>query len=238
MSFFVKDFNESKPVLVGEAHTHAAYSLRTRVGDYIRIFNGSGAEYDCRVKSIQKDMTMLEIVEKSFSTKESHVNFTLYMSVIKQDRFEFAVQKTTELGVKKIVPVYSEFTQRGGELKYDRFNKIAIAACEQSGRSVVPVIESAISFDELVKRANDSLVFPWERELKSSMSDFLTLSREKPNISIFIGPEGGITQTEALELSKVGAVPVTLGNRILRAETAAIATLSVLMYEMGEWNLC
>ncbi len=222
--------------LTGDTHTHAAYSLRVRVGDYITVFDGKGCEYACSVTSVKKDKTELEILNKTENVGETATNYSLYLSVIKQDRFELAVQKTTELGINRIVPVYSTYTQRGGSLNYDRLIRIAIAACEQCGRSRLPVIEQGIEFDELVRRAQNSyLIFPWEREMHNSMQS--AIDKKQTDVSVFIGPEGGITEEEKNRLVNAGAKSVTLGKRILRAETAAIAALSVCCYEMGDWSL-
>ncbi len=236
MRFYLPNIDGKHIELTDDAHTHAAYSLRIRVGDYITVFDGNGVEYSCQVKSVKKDRTELEIISSSENVNETKLNLTLYLSVIKQDRFEFAVQKATELGINSIVPVYSAFTQRGGTLNYDRLKRIAISACEQCGRSRVPTIENAIEFEELLKRAKSThLIFPWERELHNSLSS--AIDKSKTDVSVFIGPEGGIKESEKELLTKAGAVSVTLGKRILRAETAAIATVSVVCYEMGEWDL-
>ncbi len=227
---------ESSHEITGDTHTHAAYSLRVRAGDFITVFDGNGTEYTCRVTSVKKDRTEFDIVDKKENVGETNTKISLYMSVIKQDRFEIAVQKATELGVYRIVPVYSAYTQRGGSLNYDRLNRIAASACEQCGRSRLPVIEQSIEFDELLARTqNTYMIFPWERELHGSIKD--AIDKTQVDVSIFIGPEGGITEAEKNELTAVGARSVTLGKRILRAETAAIAALSVVCYEMGEWNL-
>ena len=236
MRFYLPNINKANLELVGEAHTHAAYALRIRVGDYITVFDGLGHDYSCKVKEIKKDKTLLELLDTSENVGETEISVTLYLSVIKQDRFELAVQKATELGVKRIVPVYSTFTQRNISLNYDRLNKIAISACEQCGRSRVPIIEQSLDFDELLNRAKDTyMIFPWEREMHGSIQD--AIDKSKTDISVFVGPEGGITEEEKTKLASVGAKSVTLGARILRAETAAIAALSVLFYEMGEWVL-
>ncbi|MCH5165238.1 MAG: 16S rRNA (uracil(1498)-N(3))-methyltransferase [Clostridiales bacterium] len=222
--------------LVGDAHTHAAYALRIRVGDYITVFDGSGKEYSCKVKDIKKDRTLLELLDCAENAGESKINVSLYLSVIKQDRFEMAVQKATELGVNKITPVFSSYTQRNTSINYERLNKIAISACEQCGRSRIPTIESSIEFEELLERVpNTHMIFPWEREMHGTMKSAIDTS--KTDVSVFIGPEGGITEEEKNKLTQVGAKSVTLGARILRAETAAIAALSAIYYEMGEWSL-
>lgn len=236
MRFYLPSINKSHPELVGNAHTHAAYALRVRVGDRITVFDGIGHDYSCKVKEIKKDKTLLEIIETAENVGESAISVSLYLSVIKQDKFELAVQKATELGVKKIVPVYSAFTQRNFSLNYDRLNKIAVSACEQCGRSIVPIIEQALDFDELLNRTKTTyMIFPWERESNGTLQ--AVLGKDKTDISVFIGPEGGITEDEKNKLVSVGAKSVTLGKRILRAETAAIAALSVIYYEMGEWSI-
>lgn len=236
MRFYLPGIDINHAELTGEAHTHAAYSLRIRTGDYVTIFDGNGTEYSCKVKDIKKDRTELEILSESKNVGETKVNFTLYLSVIKQDRFELAVQKTTELGVNKIVPVYSAHTQRGGSLNYDRLTRIAISAAEQCGRSRLPEIEHCIEFSELVERTKHThMIFPWEREMHGALRD--AIDKSAKDISVFVGPEGGITEIEKNLLVDAGAKSVTLGSRILRAETAAISALSVVCYEMGEWIL-
>lgn len=236
MRFYFPNINKSCLELSGDAHTHAAYALRIRVGDYITVFDGQGHDYACKVKEIKKDKTLLELLDTSENVGEAKISVTLYLSVIKQDRFELAVQKATELGVTKIVPVYSMFTQRNVSLNYDRLNKIAISACEQCGRSRLPIIEQALDFDELLLRTkNTYMIFPWEREMHGNIQS--AIDKSKTDISVFVGPEGGITEEEKNKLTDAGAKSVTLGARILRAETAAISSLSVVYYEMGEWNL-
>ncbi len=236
MRFYVPDISEKCAELKGEAHTHAAYALRIRVDDYISVFDGNGTEYSCRVKTIKKDATQLEILDKRYGIGETKTDFSLYLSVIKQDRYELAVQKATELGVNRIVPVFSTFTQRGGSLNIDRLKKIAIAACEQCGRSRLPIIEDCIEFDELLERTRSSyMIFPWEREMHGALRE--NIDKTQKSVSVFIGPEGGITESEKNALTDASAKSVTLGPRILRAETAAITALSVICYEMGEWQL-
>ena len=236
MRFYLPTINKTNLELTGDAHTHAAYALRIRVGEYITVFDGLGHDYSCVVKDIKKEKTVLELLDTAENVGESVIDVTLYLSVIKQDKFELAVQKATELGVKRIVPVYSTFTQRNIGLNYDRLNKIAISACEQCGRSRVPVIEQALDFEELLVRTkNTYMIFPWEREMHGNIKS--AIDKSKKDISVFVGPEGGITEDEKIKLTEAGAKSVTLGARILRAETAAIAALSVVFYEMGEWVL-
>lgn len=236
MRFYVPNINVNHAELVGEAHTHAAYSLRIRTGDYVTVFDGVGTEYMCAVKEIKKDRTVLEVLSENKNTGETAINLSLYLSVIKQDRFELAVQKVTELGVKNIIPVYSAHTQRGGSLNYERLNRIAVSAAEQCGRSKLPTIEHSIEFEELATRVKSTyMIFPWEREMHGLMRD--AIDKTQKDVSVFIGPEGGITENEKNILVEAGAKSVTLGSRILRAETAAISAISVICYEMGEWML-
>lgn len=236
MRFYLPNISRTNSELVGDAHTHAAYALRIRVGDYITVFDGKGMQYACKVKEIKKDKTLLEILDSESEVGEAQTDVSLYMSVIKQDRFELAVQKITELGVKRIIPVYSAYSQHNITLNLDRLIKIAVSACEQSGRSRIPVIEQSIDFAELLKRAQKTnMIFPWERELHGKLKD--AIDKNSRDFSVFIGPEGGITEEEHRLLTEAGAKSVTLGKRILRAETAAIATVSAVFYETGEWVL-
>lgn len=237
MRFYLPNVkNGARLTLTGEAHTHAAYALRIRVGDNITVFDGEGNDYLCQVEEIKKDRTLLRVLDTARNVGESDLDVSLYLSVIKQDRFEIAVQKATELGVKRIVPVYTAYAQRNFKLNHDRLNKIAVSACEQCGRSVVPTIEHSIEFAELLSRTEKThMIFPYERENNNNLCD--GIDKSVKDISIFIGPEGGISENEKTQLIEKGAKSVTLGKRILRAETAAIAAMSVVYYEMGEWNL-
>ncbi len=237
MRFYLPDIkNGARLELTREAHTHAAYVLRIRVGDNITVFDGTGNDYSCKVEEIKKDKTLLRVLDTAHNVREAKIDVSLYLAVIKQDRFEIAVQKATELGVKRIVPVYSAYAQHNVKLNYDRLNKIAVSACEQCGRSVLPIIEQSIEFKELLSRAqNTYMIFPWEHETNNKLSN--AIDKTVKDVSVFIGPEGGISDYEQTQLTESGAKSVTLGKRILRAETAAITTLSVVYYEMGEWNL-
>lgn len=234
--YFPKIANSSRIELTGEAHTHAAYSLRIHPGDSLTIFDGSGIDYSCKVADIKKDRTILEVLDTAENPIETKTDVTLYMSVIKPDKFELTVQKITELGVKTIVPVYTEYAQRNIKPNYDRLNKIVVSACEQCGRSRIPAVRQAIDFKEMLQRVqNTYMIFPWEREAANTLKS--AIDATKTEISVFVGPEGGISKAEANALVQSGARSVTLGKRILRAETAAISILSALYYEMGEWNV-
>ena len=145
---------------------------------------------------------------------------------------DFIVQKCTELGVSEIIPVVSERSVAKGE-KSGRWQKIAKEAAEQSGRALIPKISALTDFKSLLKKKNefDLALIPWELEKTNKLKAILQNSSPK-NIIILIGPEGGFSSQEIEQAKAAGFIPVSLGKRILRAETAGLAILSMIMYEL------
>ena len=161
----------------------------------------------------------------------------MYQAIIKGDKFEYVLQKGTELGVSAFVPVICERSvpnaRKWGAERYERWRNIAREAAEQSGRGRVPRVDIATGFGEACENHDGPGVIPWEMEMDISLKQALVGLRER-RIGVFVGPEGGLTSDE-VELARAnGIVPVTLGRRILRAETASVAVVAAVMYELGE----
>ncbi len=227
-------------VLRGESHKHLAVVLRARVGEEVTLCCGDGFDYVCRIESVHADQTVLSLIDKRASAGEPSVRVTLFMSVLKGDKNEFVVQKATELGVEEIVPVFTRFVQaHSRDCKIDRLRKIACEAAQQCGRGRLPKVQDAVSFAAMRERLADfqAVVFPYEKATELSLRDFLRGRAENvpATAAVIIGSEGGFADEEAAALQQSGVTPVTLGKRILRAETANLAVLSALMYEWGQW---
>ena len=235
--FFDKLKDEKEIIITGDDHKHIAFSLRMRKGDEIVICSG-GVDYTAKISEITKDRTCAEIVGKARNLSEPDTSVTLFFGALKGDKNDYIVQKCTELGVKKLVPFVSAYSSVTKEnIKTERLNKIALEASKQSGRGCVPEVCETIKFNDLLDLLSDYdlVVFPYEHEEQLALSEFLSSSK-RGKTAIVIGSEGGFSSSEAEKIREIAGASVTLGERILRADTACVAVLSVLMYALGEWS--
>ncbi len=233
--FFVDDIKD-KVILSGADHKHLSVVCRAKKGEKIVLCDGYyDGEYE--IIDIKKDFTSLLLLGKTKNNSETAKSVDLYFCAMKGEKNDFAVQKCTELGVKNFYPVISEYVQSGAKnVNVERLSRIAEEASKQCGRGAVPRVHLPVSFAEAARKLkNYSLVvFPYESEKDIDIKSFLQGEKNAENIAILVGCEGGFSVRETEELKACGITPVTLGNRILRAETACIATTSVVMYEIGE----
>jgi 16S rRNA (uracil1498-N3)-methyltransferase len=153
---------------------------------------------------------------------------------------EFVVQKCTELGVNEIKPFVSANCEcRPSAVRVDRLKKIAEEASKQCGRGIIPNISEVMDFGALISELKlyDLIVFPYENAKETDLKSFLSGTGNVKKVAIIVGSEGGFKQEEADKIEENGATAVSLGSRIMRAETASVAVLSALMYEKGEWRI-
>lgn len=208
--------------------------LRMREGEELVVVDGTGFEIVSVVSSVSKDEVILRAVSLSACVSESPCKITLYQSVSKGERMDLTIQKSVELGVYRIVPVFSSrcVVRPGKDSKIDRWQKIALEAARQSGRGIIPEVASPMSFKEALADSADKDIrlFPWEEEhgrtLKQEIAD-----KTFSSAAVFIGPEGGFSSEEAALAASAGLSPVTLGKRILRTETAGPAVLAMMLYQ-------
>ena len=210
--------------------------LRMREGESLDVVDGSGRVYIASVKDAAKNNFVLIIDGEQHGSHEPGVRVTLFQSVSKGERMDLTIQKAVELGVHKIVPVLSErcvVRLDGKKDKSDRWQKIALEAARQSGRDIVTVVTEPVRFADAVKSSGAGLkIIPWEEAKGITLKEVLVKRSGLENeISVFIGPEGGFTAAEADMARANGIIPVTLGPRILRTETAGPAVLAMIMYE-------
>jgi 16S rRNA (uracil1498-N3)-methyltransferase len=197
--------------------------FRLKSGDSIIIFDGSGSDYECHISDFGKESITLNVNSSSRSRFMPAREITLCAAVVKKDTFEWIVEKATELGVTKIIPVMTERSEKKN-LNEARLKKIAIEASEQSGRGNIPTIHPIITLAEAMQRVVDkkitSVAFHTEGEKIQGLPLYSV---------IFIGPEGGWSPKE-IALFHANNIDINcLGNQVLRAETAAIAALSLVM---------
>lgn len=196
--------------------------LRANNGYLFRLVDKSGTIYLCELRD-----NKAFIKEKLLEDNETSVDITVIMSLIKNDKFDLCVQKLTELGVKRIVPYIAKRSvvkEGKGNNKLDRLRKIAKEASEQSHRNFIPEICNFISFKDLAKYKSDVNILAYEKEEKK-LCDLKGLK----SISVLIGPEGGFEKEEVFKIVDLGFSSVSLGKRILRAETAAIYLTSLIV---------
>ena len=236
--FFARPMDERTAILLPEEETHALKVLRMQPGDACQALM-DGRIFSAAVASVSPRVT-LSLLEELPSTEPS-VSVTLYQGIPKGDKMDYIAQKCTEAGVQRIVPVafsrcVAQWTGKDADKKCVRFQRIAAEAAKQSGRALVPKIESPVSFAALEKLLprHQLILAPWEEARDRGIASYLTNQKD---IAILIGPEGGISQEEMDLLAAWGAVPVTLGRRIFRTETAGLAALISLLTLTNDMGL-
>jgi 16S rRNA (uracil1498-N3)-methyltransferase len=228
MDYFYADPRDIKGltlVLRGDEHNHLARVLRKKVGDRIAVTDGLDNSYTVVIRSLERHLAECEILETKVRFNEPAVDVTLAASLLRNPaRFDFLVEKATEAGVRTIIPLLCERTVPKHE-KHPRLEKIAIAALKQSGRSHLPDISALTEFDELARHASRYVLrlIPHEgTDVSSFVSEILNHHTHADSILVAVGPEGGFSERE-LELARGNAfLPVSLGPRRLRSETAAL----------------
>jgi len=215
--------------------------LRLRPGETVYVLDNSGREWEVELDNLDKRSATGRVRASQSPLTEPVVALRLYQCVLKGDRFEWVLQKGTELGVSTFVPVISERTILSDpdriEKKRPRWERILREAAEQSGRVRLPRLSNPLSFAESCRqRAGSGPAFiPWEESSAPSLSQALDRLAQQPReAALWIGPEGGLTAGEVALASGCGIEPVTLGPRILRAETASVAATAILMASLGQ----
>jgi 16S rRNA (uracil1498-N3)-methyltransferase len=213
--------------------------MRSRVGDKV-ILCCDKIDYDCEIIRITKTETVLSVGDYTPVTTEPELDVTLYPAILKGDKMEFVVQKCTELGVNAIIPFVSTNCEcRPTAVRVDRLKKIAEEASKQCGRGIIPTVGEVIDFSALLGELDkfDLVVFPYENAKETDLKSFLRKIENVKKVAIIVGSEGGFREEEAKMIEEKGVSSVSLGSRIMRAETASVAVLSAIMYEMDEWRI-
>ncbi|MDD3393960.1 MAG: 16S rRNA (uracil(1498)-N(3))-methyltransferase [Clostridia bacterium] len=224
--------------MLGEDAKHVKTVLRAREGEEITVCDGRGTDYFCRIVSLDDGVTA-EIMGSEPCQSEPKTKITLYQGLPKADKMELIIQKCVELGVDRIVAVSTERCivklDKKEEKKLERWQKIAEAAAKQSGRGKIPEIAPRVlRFSQAIEEAKalSGAIIPYEKEENRGIRSFVEgFSGEE--IGVFIGPEGGFAEEEIQAAIDAGVLPVTLGKRILRTETAGMTSIAILLYELG-----
>jgi len=223
---------------------HIKNVLRLKKGDHLILFDGTRFEYETVIRDIRTHYISLEIILRE-SIRFPDINITLAQSLIKSAKMDFIIQKTTELGVIRIIPFVSsrsipKLSENKSSARVSRWRKIAVETSRQCRRAIIPEITDIISFDEMLKLPgeNDLRIFFWEEEFDRGLKKILRDKNWKGtnNFFLVVGPEGGFSREEAEKAKKNTFLSATLGKYILRAETAPLTILSILQYERGVLN--
>jgi len=231
------------PYLRGDEAKHILQVLRMKKGDRLLLFDNSHQEYQAVIVSVSGDRVYFEILERQATMRESPLQVTLGLPIIRPQHFEWILQKGTELGVFAFRPFYSaysrlNFEKADPESRRARWKKIIVEAAKQCQRNVLPELFPAVSFAGLLEESHQKLkLIPYEEESSRTLKELERQSFSLETALALIGPEGGFQIEVVHQAQEKGFVSVSLGPRILRSETAALALISLLQYLWGDMGL-
>ncbi len=225
----------SKEIIIADEQArYLSLVMRVQPGDPVIIFDGQGNKYTCKVLSSRKKETLVYQVKRDPYSAESPVAITLAQGIPKGSKMDFIIQKSTELGIKRIVPILTERSEIKRTSKVDRWRKIALSASQQSGREKIPDVSIPVHYhDFLNKHTIRHSIILSEDEKELSLKKVLKNILGAAELVILVGPEGGFSKDEVSAAVEKGFISISLGPRILRTETAPITALSILQYELG-----
>lgn len=233
MRRFFGEKKNDKIVITGEEYNHLRNVLRLNVGDEILVSLNDENEYACEITSFGRNDAVCKIIGSKPCDGNPRKNIVIFQAITKRPKFEFIVQKATEIGITKIVPFVSEFViAKVTENKMDRLESIAMNACKQCERTIMPIIEKPKNIDEVIASFKDFDLILFANERADKGEAIANLDKYK-NIAIIVGSEGGFSQKEKEKFIEAGATSISLGRRIYRCETASVAMMSLVSILSG-----
>ena len=252
--FFVDPecIGDTRASVGGTVARQAARVLRLRPGDQVTLLNNSGWEYSVRLSSVSPSRLEGEVIERTRGKGDPGIVLTLYQGVLKSDKLETVLQKGTEIGISAFVPSLSRrsvvrASKGWSDGKRARWRRIITEAAEQSGRSLIPYLSPPMAWTQALASAGGVQIMAWEGDpderrarngaARAGFREAVLGSMDRiraEGLSLFVGPEGGFDPEEVEEARAAGVVVVSLGQRILRGETAGLAMAAAVMYEAGE----
>lgn len=238
--FFIPQLYAAEMVIKDVDAKHISKVLRMQPGDKIQIVSDDGVTAIAEIMSLQADNVVVKCLEKLAESHEPSVKITLAQGLAKGEKMDFIIQKAVEMGASSVVPVAMEHSVvrlegAKADKKVERWQKIAEAAAKQSKRDIIPQVQAVQTMQQML--ANNDLqhkIIAYECEDRLGLKTALQRCDNLRELLLIIGPEGGISEFELELARKNGAVPVSLGKRILRAETAGVVALSAILYETGD----
>jgi 16S rRNA (uracil1498-N3)-methyltransferase len=232
---------DGRGIIDGQELEHLRKSLRLVPGDHITVFDDIGWEHEAIIRAFGPEQGEIELLRSYQAERESSLEITLALGLTKGEKMDFVVEKATELGVQTIIPFISAYTvpkldQKKIEKRVGRWQKIALSAAKQSGRTRIPEILAVRDLKELVKQSfpNSVKLLFWEKETERTLNDVHKGGTAVGSVVIAIGSEGGFSEEEANMARQYGFNLVGLGRRILRAETAAVTAMSLVQFLWGD----
>lgn len=236
-----ENIEDNRIVITGSDVNHIKNVLRLNKGEKIVICDGQGQDYYCIIDNVAKEQVIAVIEDKQKANTELRTKIYLFQGLPKKDKMELIVQKAVELGAYEIVPVKMKRTivkidnEMKEKAKLNRWQTIANEASKQSRRGILPNVHEIVSYKEAIDMAKELeyVILPYElAENMEYTRKIIEEASKCSSIGIFIGPEGGFEEEEVSLAKENGIKPITLGNRILRTETAGLTTLAMLMYNI------
>jgi 16S rRNA (uracil1498-N3)-methyltransferase len=220
-----------------EAH-HAVTVLRLKPGNDVYVFTEQGSEFHCRVVRAGRGQLRAEIVEKLGNEVEPPLELILIQALPKAAKMEQIIVHGTELGLTRLVPVVTQRSLARGDRR-DRWSRLALEATKQCGRRRIPAVDGVVELEglDLGQFSKSLCLVAAEPPNADSLKEILAGRREVSSVAIAVGPEGGLTPNEFAMLLEAGFLPFSMGPRILRTQTASLAALASIQYELGDWDL-
>ena len=243
--FFVPEsgFEGQDVRLTAEQAHQVCHVLRLKAGDGIIVLDNAGHEYDATLTTVAKKEAIGRITDKREASGEPKVQITLFQSLLAREKFEWVLQKGTEVGVSRFVPVQTERSvakaRQIDTKKLTRWQRILTEAAEQSHRGRIPQIGPAITWNETIAQLRDfdlALIASTASRVQTLKAVLSSNQKTSASIVILIGPEGGFSDDEVAQACDQGAVAVGLGPRILRTETAAMVVPALVLHELGDFE--
>ena len=238
--FFIPQLYNEEMSITGVDAKHIGKVLRMQPGDKLQIVSDDGVSALAEVTAISESTVTVRCLEVLAESHEPAVKITLAQGLAKGEKMDFIIQKAVELGVYSIVPVAMEHSVvrldgAKADKKVERWQKIAEAAAKQSKRDIIPQVQAVQSVSQMLANNNcKTKIIAYECEDRMSLKTALREAGQLDDLLLIIGPEGGISEGELGKAREAGAIPVSLGRRILRAETAGLVAMSAIFYETGD----
>lgn len=244
--FFIRaeEIEDGKIIISGSDVNHVKNVLRMKAGEELMLSNGTGSVFHCAIEGMTEEAITCRILEEKGVLSEPSVQFYLFQGLAKGDKLEHVIQKAVELGVYEFIPMEMarsivRYDGKKQKAKQERWQKIAESAAKQSHRGIIPEVKGILRFEEALSYAKDAgldlLLVPYEnfKDMKAT-KEILQTIRPGMRVGLFVGPEGGFAPEEIEAANAAGGKQISLGNRILRTETAPLMLLSVLTFALEE----
>ncbi len=237
--FFCQNIANGQITITGGDAHHIGRVLRMRMGEELTVCDTVGTDYACKISAITPNEVVADIMEQTPTLSEPKLRITLYQGLPKSDKMDWIVQKSVELGVSRICPVQTVrcIAKSDGDKahkKRERWQKIAAEAAGQSGRGIIPQVDTPISWKQMLKEIDPATTIVFYEGGGQPLSALV--SSKTSALAVVVGPEGGFDEAEIAELRTLGVIPATLGPRILRCETAPVVALAAIFTLSGDMD--